>query len=48
MLEKRCKKCNRLLYIELWNGVKQVKSNGLTYNTRGQITTICKCGYIND
>ena len=46
MIEKRCKKCNRLLFMEQ-NGTKQIKANNIEYNFNGCITVVCKCGIIN-
>jgi hypothetical protein len=45
-MEKRCKKCNRLLFIET-NGIKQIKSNNITYNVNGTIEIECKCKFKN-
>jgi RNase P subunit RPR2 len=46
MIEKRCKNCNRLLFIEQ-NGIKQIKANNIEYSFNGYITVICKCRTIN-
>ena len=45
-MEKRCKNCSRLLFIEN-NGTKQIKANNIEYNFSGGVKIICKCGTIN-
>lgn len=46
-MEKRCKNCNRLLFIQIGD-VKQIKTNdGITYNVNGKIEITCKCRTIN-
>lgn len=45
-MEKRCKNCNRLLFIQ--NGeIKEIKCNNIEYNLNGSANIICKCGTIN-
>lgn len=46
-MEKRCKQCNRLLFIQKGE-IKQIKSNNIEYNIKGEIKVICKCGTINN
>ena len=44
-MEIRCKRCNRLLYIQSGD-LKQLKtSDKIEYNFRGQIEIICKCNF---
>ena len=46
-MEKRCKKCNRLLFVEIGE-VKQIRTNDkITYNFSGKIEIYCKCGVTN-
>ena len=47
-MEKRCKNCNRLLFVEIGE-IKQLKTNDkITYNFMGKIEIICKCGTKNN
>jgi len=45
-MEKRCKNCNRLLFIQV-GSIKQIKSNNITYNVNGSIEIECKCKCVN-
>jgi len=47
MIQVRCNKCNRLLYVQTGE-IKQIKtSDKIEYKILGQIEIICKCGTIN-
>ncbi len=46
MLEQRCAKCFRLLFIEQ-NGIKVIKSNNIEYCVTGMIKIKCKCNKLN-
>jgi hypothetical protein len=46
MTEKRCTKCNRLLYIDTY-GIKEIRNDKITYKINGNISVVCKCGQEN-
>jgi RNase P subunit RPR2 len=47
-IEKRCKKCTRLLFMQVGN-IKQIKTTDrIIYSISGNIEITCKCGTINN
>lgn len=47
MTEIRCKKCNRLLYVQTGD-IKQIRTTDkIQYSISGKIEITCKCGTIN-
>ena len=46
-MEKRCKNCSRLLFVEIGEVKKIRTSDKIEYKINGTIEILCKCGTIN-